>query len=105
MSVAAAIEEKIASKKVVVYSKPSCPYCKKAKQVFLRCMKKGWLTKEEYEVVEIDSDPQCVAIQTYMQKKTGARTVPRVFIKGKFAGGGDDIISKDNSGQLEKMLK
>lgn len=68
MSVAAAVEEKIASKKVVVY-------CQKAKQVFTRYLKSGKLKREDYEEVDITRDPQCVAIQTYMMKKTGGRTV------------------------------
>lgn len=75
MSVAAAVEEKIASKKVVVYSKSGCPYCQKAKQVFTRYLKSGKLKREDYEEVDITRDPQCVAIQTYMMKKTGGRTV------------------------------
>ncbi|XP_062574627.1 uncharacterized protein LOC134236459 [Saccostrea cucullata] len=105
MSVEAAIKEKISSKKVVIYSKSSCPFCKKAKQVFQKYIKKGTLKREDYEVIEIENDPNCVAIQTYMMKKTGARTVPRVFVKGKFIGGGDQVVGKDSSGELKKLLE
>ena len=31
--------------------------------------------------------------------------VPRVFINGKFVGGGDDIVTKDGSGALRKLLE
>ena len=30
--------------------------------------------------------------------------VPRVFIKGNFIGGGDDVVAKDKSGELKKLL-
>ncbi|XP_061194868.1 uncharacterized protein LOC133203024 [Saccostrea echinata] len=105
MSVEAAIKEKIASKKVVVYSKSSCPFCKKAKQVFQKYLNNRLLSREDYEVIEIENDPNCVAIQTYMMKKTGARTVPRVFVKGKFIGGGDQVVGKDSSGELKRLLQ
>ena len=35
---------------------------------------------------------------------TGARTVPRIFIDGKFIGGGSDVEKMYNSGELLKML-
>lgn len=30
--------------------------------------------------------------------------VPRVFIKQKFVGGGDDVVAKDKSGELKALL-
>ena len=39
-----------------------------------------------------------------MKEKTGARSVPRVFVDGKFIGGGDDIAAKSNNGSLKKLL-
>jgi glutaredoxin 3 len=35
---------------------------------------------------------------------TGARSVPRVFIDGKFIGGGDDVVKLMKSGELAKMV-
>ena len=34
---------------------------------------------------------------------TGGRSVPRVFINGKFIGGGDDTVAKASSGELLKL--
>lgn len=31
-------------------------------------------------------------LQDYMRALTGARSVPRVFIAGKFVGGGEEIV-------------
>ena len=39
-----------------------------------------------------------------MKEKTGARSVPRVFVDGKFIGGGDDISAKSSNGSLKKLL-
>ena len=44
-------------------------------------------------------------IQDYMKQKTGARSVPRVFIHGKFYGGGDDTAAGARSGHLLKTLR
>lgn len=44
-------------------------------------------------VEQIENNPHCEAIQDYMKQKTGARSVPRVFINGRFFGGGDATVS------------
>jgi len=98
-----AVDAKIASKKVMMFSKSGCPFCTKAKAIFKKYL--GDLLKnEDYEVEEIDRSSDCEAIQKYMLKKTGGRSVPRVFINGKFQGGGDDMVSKDKSGELKTLL-
>ena len=40
-----------------------------------------------------------------MQKRTGARSVPRIFIKGECIGGGSEAAAADSSGDLERRLK
>jgi len=39
-----------------------------------------------------------------MKQLTGGRSVPRVFIGGKFIGGGDETMAAHKGGKLEKML-
>lgn len=104
MSLESTIDAKIASKKVVVYSKSYCPFCAKAKKVFEKYIQDGTLKREDYEVIEIENDPQCSAIQDYMKKITGGSSVPRVFVNGKFTGGGDDVVRLDKNGELKKLL-
>ncbi|XP_013378691.1 glutaredoxin-1 [Lingula anatina] len=94
------IKTKIVSKKVVVYSKSSCPYCKKAKDV----LKQYNIPKSDIDIIEIANDPKCNAIQSALQKVTGARTVPRVFINGKCIGGGNETEALHRSGKLKGML-
>lgn len=47
-------------------------------------------------VEQIEDNPFCDTIQDYLKTKTGARSVPRVFINGKFFGGGDDTVRKQS---------
>ena len=70
---------------VVVWSKSYCPFCTKAKKA-LEC----FLTKAQYTVVELDERSDGDAIQDALLQLTGGRSVPRVFVGGKFIGGGDD---------------
>uniref|UniRef100_A0A7S0LVD6 Glutaredoxin domain-containing protein n=1 Tax=Cryptomonas curvata TaxID=233186 RepID=A0A7S0LVD6_9CRYP len=82
---------------VMVFSKTYCPYCTKAKKTL-----DGLNVK--YQVLELDGRDDGAQIQDIMGELTGARSVPRVFIKGKFVGGGDDVVAKAASGELQKLL-
>ncbi|VDD80854.1 unnamed protein product, partial [Mesocestoides corti] len=97
------INEKINSKKVVIFSKSYCPYCHKVFNIFAQYLGKD-LPENEYEVVELTTLPNADAIQDELQKMTGARTVPRVFINGKCIGGADDTVSALKSGLLYTLL-
>ena len=46
----------------------------------------------KYEVMELDKTPDGPAIQDIMLSMTGGRSVPRVFINGKFIGGGEKSL-------------
>nr|ABW04624.1 glutaredoxin [Haliotis diversicolor supertexta] len=98
------VNSKIAGKKVMVFSKSSCPYCAKAKAVFKKYVG-DILSEDEYEVMEIETNSKCGEIQDYLGSITGGRTVPRVFINGKFLGGGDETAAADRSGQLKSFLQ
>lgn len=55
-------------------------------------------------VLELDQRDDGPAIQAYLGTLTGATSVPRVFVGGKFIGGGDDTLAKQRSGELRAML-
>jgi glutaredoxin len=55
--------------------------------------------------LQIENEPNCDDIQDALQQVTGGRSVPRVFISGKFIGGGDDTAAKQASGELLKLLQ
>lgn len=79
MSLESTIDAKIASKKVIVYSKSYCPFCTKAKKVFETYIQDGSLKRDDYEVIEIENDPKCSAIQDIMKKKTGGSSVSGLY--------------------------
>ncbi|XP_034191847.1 uncharacterized protein LOC117609514 [Osmia lignaria lignaria] len=91
------VEQLIASDAVVIFSKTQCPYCKMAKQVFDNMQKK-------YTAIELDEREDGDEIQSILGVMTGARTVPRVFVKGVCLGGGTDIKKLYESGELQKKL-
>ena len=93
------LEKLITSHKIVVISKSYCPYCRKAKNAL-----KSY-NIDDMHVWEIDGEPNSAQIQECLMQMTGARTVPRVFINGKFVGGGEDTVRMHKSGKLAKLLK
>ncbi|KAL8440465.1 hypothetical protein Efla_005607 [Eimeria flavescens] len=80
------VDRLVAKHKVTVFSKTYCPYCKKAIAAL------ETLKLDDLHVEQIEKNEYCDAIQDYLLKKTGARSVPRVFVKGQFFGGGDDTV-------------
>jgi len=83
---------------VVIYSKPSCPFCVRAKD---------WFDRHGYTYTEnvLYDEEQFLAMQ---QKIPGVRTVPQIFIDEKHIGGYDDlmkvadtIIKKTSGGLME----
>ncbi|XP_003699811.1 uncharacterized protein LOC100880851 [Megachile rotundata] len=91
------VQQLIASDTVVIFSKTTCPYCKMAKQVFENLQKK-------YTAIELDEREDGDDIQSILGDMTGARTVPRVFVKGECLGGGTDVKKLFDSGELQKKL-
>ncbi|PFH33372.1 putative glutaredoxin [Besnoitia besnoiti] len=92
------VDNLIQTYKVCVFSKSYCPYCQKAIAA-LQSVK-----AQDMHVEQIENNPYMDAIQDYLGKKTGARSVPRVFIGGQFLGGGDDTVrAKANGFLIEKL--
>lgn len=82
-----------------MFSKSYCPYCKKAKSVLAAFPLKS------YKIIELDERQDGDAFQDELQRMTGARSVPRVFIAGKCIGGGDDTARLNQDGKLKQMLQ
>ncbi|CAB3378277.1 Hypothetical predicted protein [Cloeon dipterum] len=95
--VATLVKEMIASDEVVIFSKAYCPYCDMAKEVFDKM-------KVKYTVIELDRRSDGDQFQDVLNVMTGARSVPRVFVKGKCIGGGTDTKSLYQCGRLQAML-
>lgn len=78
-----------------MYCTAVCPYCVRAEQLLQR---KNIL---EIEKIRVDLHPE---LRMAMMEKTGRRTVPQIYISGKYVGGYDDLVSLDHSGELNKLL-
>jgi len=92
------VAEFIATNKIAMISKSYCPFCDMAKNALKS-------VGADFKVMEIEDMPECQEIQDYMQKITGARSVPRVFINEKFVGGGSEMKAYVEKGQLADMCK
>ncbi len=80
---------------IVIYTKPGCPYCSRAKALLER---KG----AAYQEIVASNDP---ALKAEMVEKSGGKaTFPQIFIDGKHVGGCDDIHALDARGGLDPLL-
>lgn len=81
---------------IVIYIKPTCPFCAKAKALF---HEKG----VAYE--EIDISNKNDLRQEMIEKANGRTTVPQIFISGKHIGGCDDLMALEEKGELNLLLQ
>lgn len=91
------IREAIAADTVVVFSKSSCPYCLRTKELFNQL-------NVPAAVVELDQRDDGAAIQQELLRMTGQRTVPNVWVGGEHVGGNDDTEAWYSSGRLQAKL-
>ncbi|KAH8371509.1 hypothetical protein KR093_007752 [Drosophila rubida] len=92
------VRETINNHKVVIFSKSYCPYCSMAKEQFRKL-------DVATTVVELDLRQDGEEIQAVLGELTGARTVPRCFINGKFIGGGTDVRRLYEQGILQRYFQ
>lgn len=86
---------------VVIFSKSTCPYSKRAKGILLE---KYQITPEPH-VVELDIHPLGPKIQDRLLETTGRRTVPNIMINAVSIGGADDIVALDAQDLLVDKVK
>lgn len=91
------VKTEIASADVVMFSKDHCPFCTKAQNAM-----KG--INVDYKLIELNGRSDMAAIQDALLEITGARSVPRVFVKGNFYGGGDETSAGCKNGDFQKKL-
>lgn len=80
---------------VKIYTTTVCPYCNAAKNLFKSL-------NVEYQEINLDNDPD-LRVKLSMENN-GWRTVPMIFIDGKFIGGFDDTNKLHKEGSLLKLL-
>ena len=83
-------------KPVTIYTTPFCGYCHAAKRL-LRA--KG----VAFEEIDVAADPARRA--EMIQRATGGRSVPQIFIGGEGIGGSDELHALDRAGALDALLE
>ena len=91
------IESLVSAHKVQIFSKSYCPYCRRAKGIFDDA-------GIPYNALELDQAPNGAEIQSTLAGITGQRTVPSVWINGKFVGGSDKVAELSAKGLLAGMV-
>ncbi len=81
-------------KNVIIYSTAICPYCIQAKQLLER-------EGVAYEEIRVDLDVQQ---RVEMERISGRRTVPQIFIGERHVGGCDDLKALYERGELSTWL-
>jgi glutaredoxin 3 len=81
--------------RVLMYATAACPFCQSAERLLLA---KG----APIEKIRVDLEPERRA---EMQKKSGRRTVPQIWIGERHIGGCDDLYALDRAGKLDPLLK
>lgn len=80
---------------VTIYTRPWCPYCRRAKDL-LRA--KG----VDFDEIDIEGSDKLEA--EMVARAQGRDTVPQIFIDGHHVGGCDDLHELDRDGGLDRLL-
>ena len=91
------LDSLIASNRITIVSKTTCPFCTRVKRLFADI-------NEPVTVIEVDQDPNGAEIHKESAAKVGRTSVPQVFVKGIHVGGCDDTLAAFESGKLRDLL-
>lgn len=80
---------------MVLYGTAYCPYCVRARALLDA-------KDVEYDDISLEREPQRRA---EMEKLSGRRTVPQIFIDGRHIGGSDDLYALERAGLLDDLLR
>ncbi|KAK7102055.1 thioredoxin reductase 1, cytoplasmic-like isoform X2 [Littorina saxatilis] len=91
------LQELINSNKVMVFSKTTCPFCLKIKDLFKSL-------NVQYGLLELDNHEDGNNLQTALFEMSGQKTVPNVFVNGKHLGGCDDTLKAHADNRLIPLI-
>jgi len=78
--------------KAKIYTKPTCPFCIKAKEL---------LTARGIEFEEFDVSHDAKLRAEVSESVGGYNTVPMIFLDGEFVGGNSELQGLDAQGGLK----
>ena len=82
---------------LVVFSKSYCPYCTNSKRILDNIGAK-------YALYELNQEADGPDVQAALQKMTGQRTVPNIFIGKQHIGGNSDLEDLARYGKDGKTI-
>lgn len=82
-------------KQVEIYTTRYCGFCVAAKRL---------LQKKHVDFNEIDVSIAPNRRAEMMQRSNGGRTVPQIFIGGRYVGGCDELYELERAGKLNDIL-
>tara|TARA_B100000029_G_scaffold361630_1_gene354619 strand:- start:219 stop:566 length:348 start_codon:yes stop_codon:yes gene_type:complete len=80
---------------VTIYTTMFCPYCSRAKVLL---GSKGVV----FDEVAVDMD--AAKRLEMIERSSGGRTVPQIFINDKHIGGSDELADLERTGELDSLL-
>lgn len=96
------LRQTVAAHSVVVFSKPWCPYCKRALETLaVEGVAAPLVINLAGPGVTFDG----ASVQATLAGMTGRRTVPNVFVGGSSIGGGDETVGLHRAGKLRGLLQ
>ncbi|KAL3723101.1 hypothetical protein ACJRO7_035304 [Eucalyptus globulus] len=90
-------KELVSANPVVVFSKTTCPFCVKVKELLSQL-------GVNFKAIELNQETDGSEIQSALAEWTGQKTVPNVFIGEKHIGGCDATTAMHNEGKLVPLL-
>ena len=80
---------------ITIYTTTYCPYCVRAKDLLKR---KGI---SNFTEINVEDDAERAKM---VERTSGRRTVPQIFIGSIHVGGCDDLYALDKEGKLDPLL-
>ena len=84
--------------KICVFSKTTCGYCNKAKNLLNTYNFK-------YQVYELDTQQNPYFLGQQLKQLTNQTTVPNIFINGKHIGGYNELYKLHKTGELQTIVE
>ncbi|WP_455474404.1 glutaredoxin 3 [Bartonella sp. B30(2025)] len=81
-------------KEIILYTRPNCPYCAKARDL---------LDKKGVKYTDIDASTSLR--QEMIIRANGRNTFPQIFIGDYHVGGCDDLYALEKNNELDSLLK
>lgn len=81
--------------RIEIYTKFTCPYCHRAKQL----LESKGAAFDEYDI-SYGGDKR----QEMIARSNGRMTVPQIFIGDTHVGGSDDLAALEAAGKLDALL-